>query len=111
MTATVDWDRVAQYVRARRQHLGIKQVASKVSPATWTNIENAKQESYKPFTLATIDRELRWPPGTVLHIGAGGEPPESDDDLAARVAIIERQLAELMMLVRQLPGIPQDGLG
>lgn len=104
-----DWHRVAEHVKARRQHLGITQKESKVAPATWTKLENAKETSYKSFTLARVEAELHWPPGTIAHIANGGDPPESDADVATRLAIVEGQVAELTRLVRLLPGMPKDG--
>lgn len=106
-----DWHRVAEHVRARRQHLGIMQKESKVAPATWTKLENAKETSYKSFTLARVEAELRWPPGTIAHIANGGAPPESDADVATRLSIVEDQVAELTRLLRQLPGMTQDDPG
>lgn len=109
-----DWQRVARYVQARRTRLGIKQTASKVSPATWTKIENAKQTSYKPFMLAAIEVELDWPSGTILDIAEGGVPPEEatemrltqiEDELLRQADELRRQadaIAKIERLLRSL---------
>lgn len=92
---TQDWGRVAEFVRARRNRLGIKQAAAGVSSATWTKIENAKAESYKPFVLARIEQALDWPSGTIMAIAAGGSPPTTGDDidLEDRVTRLEAEIA------------------
>ena len=79
MNETAAWDRLATLVKQRRQALDIKQDAvTGVSKATMSNIENAKQDSYKDFTLAALERALRWHPGSIGVVLDGGEPMPVD---------------------------------
>lgn len=95
-----DWERVANAVRERRTALGLSQSATKgVSPATWTKLENARQDSYKPFLLANVERVLQWPPGTIERLVRGEQPPEEDAErsasLEARVKRLEQRVEAL----------------
>jgi transcriptional regulator with XRE-family HTH domain len=62
----MNWQRVADVVRARRRELRLTQqdavirAGSGVSLAVWNNLENARQESYRPSTLAAVARALNW---------------------------------------------------
>lgn len=108
MTDT-DWSRVARYVKQRRNALGLKQKNTRdVSAAVWSKIENAGADSYKPFIIANIERTLRWPPGTIELIGAGGEPPDGQPDLEMRVEAMEDRLRRVEenvdRLLRRLGG-------
>lgn len=102
MTDT-DWGRVGRYVRERRMQLGLKQKQTPdVSAATWSKIENAAADSYKPFVLANIERTLGWPAGTIGLIGAGGEPPSETNDLATRVASLEERFTRIEQTLDRL---------
>jgi hypothetical protein len=104
MMASVDWQRVARHVRARRMKLGLKQRNTPdVSAATWSKIENGAQESYKPFVVANIERTLGWPSGTISDIGAGGSPPDDEGPtLGERVATLEQRFTQIEQTLARL---------
>lgn len=97
----MDWQRAAEEIRRRRVALGLSQKATEgVSPATWTKLENARQQSYKPFLLANVERVLQWPPGTIERIASGQDLPEGDPlpiamSLDQRVSRLEARLEQL----------------
>jgi transcriptional regulator with XRE-family HTH domain len=72
-----DWRRLADYVVARRVELGMRDrralaAATGVTERTLGKLENGQRVSAS--TLAVIENELGWPPGTGRRILAGGEP-------------------------------------
>ena len=72
-----DWRRLADYVVARRVELGMRErralaVATGVTDRTLGKLENGQRVS--PSTLAMIENELGWSPGSCRRILAGGEP-------------------------------------
>jgi hypothetical protein len=73
-----DWSRLARYVIDRRNELGLTQedvrAAGGPSTATLRNIEGALQDSYKPGSLAKLERVLGWATGSVRKILDGQEP-------------------------------------
>lgn len=72
-------DRLGGLVRQRRDALNLSQrVAANnadVSDETWLKIENGRKVSDR--SLAKAERALGWRPGTIDHILAGGDPPDS----------------------------------
>lgn len=106
--ATLDWQRVARFVRERRLRLALNQEDSRTSPSTWTKIENAKQNGYKPFTLGRIEADLQWPAGTIMNLAHGGNPPEVDTSGEDRIRALEAQVAELTRLVRRMGTVRGD---
>lgn len=73
-----DWLRVAQHVVDRRAALGLRQAdlaaAGKISVASVQDVEGGAKTRYRPTTLGGIERGLRWKPGSIKAILAGGEP-------------------------------------
>jgi len=72
-----DWRRLADYVVARRVELGMRErralaSATGVTDRTLGKLENGQRVS--PSTLAVIENELGWSPGSSRRILAGGEP-------------------------------------
>jgi hypothetical protein len=72
-----DWRRLADYVVARRVELGMRErralaAATGVTDRTLGKLENGHRVS--PSTLAVIENELGWLPGSCRRILAGGEP-------------------------------------
>ena len=72
-----DWRRLADYVVARRVELGMRDrralaVATGVTDRTLGKLENGHRVSAS--TLAVIENELGWSPGSSRRILAGGEP-------------------------------------
>lgn len=97
----LDWQRVAEAIRSRRVALGLSQRAAEgVSPATWTKLENAQQQSYKPFVLANVERVLQWPFGTIQDIAIGQSPPE--DERAEGSAPLEERVRSMEERLEQL---------
>lgn len=76
-----DWRRLATYVNKRRHLLGLTQqdIRSLGGPSTATMrlIEGALQDSYRPMVLSSLEKALRWAPGSIEAILAGGEPTPS----------------------------------
>ncbi len=72
-----DWRRLADYVVARRVELGMRDrralaVATGITDRTLGKLENGQRVSAS--TLAVIENELGWAPGSARHVLAGGEP-------------------------------------
>jgi transcriptional regulator with XRE-family HTH domain len=72
-----DWRRLADYVVARRVELGMRErralaAATGVTDRTLGKLENGHRVSAS--TLAVIENELGWAPGSCRRILAGSEP-------------------------------------
>jgi DNA-binding Xre family transcriptional regulator len=72
-----DWRRLADYVVARRVELGMRDrralaAATGITDRTVGKLEKGQRVS--PSTLAAIENELGWAPGSGRHVLAGGEP-------------------------------------
>jgi transcriptional regulator with XRE-family HTH domain len=84
-------DLLAAEVRKRRLALGISTVKELAELAGFTvktgsSIENARQDAYRPQTLAQLERALGWAPGSAQAVLDGGEPtllPLGDHPVAA----------------------------
>jgi Helix-turn-helix len=100
-----DWRRLADYVVARRVELGMRErralaAATGVTDRTLGKLENGHRVS--PSTLAVIENELGWSPGSCRRILAGGEP-----SLVA--ATYERQYSDPTLAhLASTPGLPPD---
>jgi len=100
-----DWRRLADYVVARRVELGMRErralaAATGVTDRTLGKLENGQQVS--PSTLAVIENELGWSPGSCRRILAGGGP-----SLAA--AADDGQYADpTLRHLANTPGLPPD---
>lgn len=72
------WERLASHILERRKALKVTQqdvrAAGGPSTATMRLLEGAHQDNYQPRILAQLERGLRWEPGSVRAILAGGEP-------------------------------------
>lgn len=81
----MNWERVAVAVRARRKELrltqgeAVQKAGSGVSLAVWNNLENCRQEAYRPSTLAAVARALNWTVDSIDRIGVGKEPIENGE--------------------------------
>jgi hypothetical protein len=75
---TQDWRLLADAVIKRRTDLGMTQqdvqAAGGPGTATLRNIEGAHQMSYRGVILGRLERVLRWEPGSIDAILAGGDP-------------------------------------
>jgi len=72
-----DWQRLADYVVARRVELGMRDrralaEVTGVTERTLGKLENGQRVS--PSTLGMIENRLGWAPGSCRRILAGGEP-------------------------------------
>src|SRR3984885_146878 len=72
-----DWERLGDYVVARRAALGMRDrrafaAATGITDRTLGKLENGKRVS--PSTLGAVENHLGWTPGSCRRILAGGEP-------------------------------------
>jgi transcriptional regulator with XRE-family HTH domain len=100
-----DWHRLADYIVARRVELGMRDrralaAATGVTDRTLGKLENGQRVS--PSTLAVIENELGWTPGSGRRVLAGGEP-----SLAAAAAESQYDDPTLRHLANT-PGLPPD---
>lgn len=100
-----DWPRLADYVVARRVELGMRDrralaAASGITDRTLGKLENGQRVSAS--TLAVIEHELGWSPGSARRVLAGGEPI-----LAAATGGDEYDDPTLRHLANT-PGLPPD---
>jgi transcriptional regulator with XRE-family HTH domain len=101
-----DWERLGDYVVARRTALGMKDrrafsAATGITDRTLGKLENGKRVSAS--TLGAVENHLGWSPGSCRRILAGGEPsvvsagesrPEYEDPTLQHIA--------------ETPGLPPD---
>ncbi|MEU8334875.1 helix-turn-helix transcriptional regulator [Micromonospora tulbaghiae] len=87
MVNTGEWNpTLGTYVRERRERLGMTVIEAAehagVARGTWINVESDSRKTL-PHNYAGIERALRWAPGSVRSILAGGSPtPLEGPDLA-----------------------------
>jgi len=79
-----DWQRLADYVIARRVELGMRDrrafaEVTGVTERTLGKLENGQRVS--PSTLGMVENRLGWAPGSCRRILAGGEPNVGSPDL------------------------------
>src|SRR5690349_12436922 len=81
--------RLGRLVKARRERLDLTHVqvqqAGGPSPASMQRIEQGRAGEMREATTAGIERALRWGPGSIAAVLAGGDPDE-DVDLHAGTA-------------------------
>jgi Helix-turn-helix len=101
-----DWQRLADYVVARRVELGMRDrrafaEATGVTERTLGKLENGQRVS--PSTLGMVENRLGWAPGSCRRILAGGEPNVGSPD---------RGQAEYedptLWHIASTPGLPPD---
>lgn len=72
------WVRLGELIQRRRVDLGFTQrdaaAMADVSATTWNLLELGKQTSYRPLTLAAVERTMRWATGSIAAVLAGSEP-------------------------------------
>jgi transcriptional regulator with XRE-family HTH domain len=100
-----DWPRLADYVVARRVELGMRDrralaAATGVTDRTLGKLENGQRVSAS--TLAVIENELGWAPGSARRVLAGSEP-----SLTAAAADTQYDDPTLRHLANT-PGLPPD---
>lgn len=98
--AAEDWQRLADYVIARREALGYKtrrQFADKLGgrPSLRTLSQLETGRSVDGNTLAAVQAQLGWGPGSCRRILAGGEPElAGDGDPPQRLTRLGQHLAQ-----------------
>jgi hypothetical protein len=105
MAEQEDWQRLGDYLVARRIALGMRDrralaAITGISDRTLGKAENGRRVSAS--TLGALDNHLGWAPGSCRRILAGGEPslpaatagPEYDDPTLQHIA--------------EVPGLPPD---
>jgi hypothetical protein len=101
-----DWERLGDYVVARRAALGMRDrrafaAATGITDRTLGKLENGKRVS--PSTLGAVENHLGWAPGSCRRILAGGEPvvtPEAPGQ--------PRYEDPTLQHIAETPGLPPD---
>jgi hypothetical protein len=101
-----DWERLGDYVVARRAALGMRDrrafaAATGVTDRTLGKLENGKRVS--PSTLGAVENHLGWAPGSCRRILAGGEPTVVPE--AAGQSLYEDPT---LQHIAETPGLPPD---
>lgn len=105
------WQRLADRVKSRRYDMHLTQTMlareARTSDRTIGALERAEHGTYQASTLRSISIALGWTPDSIDRVLAGEQPVEATDnaaapDLAAQVAILQRELAELRRVVEAL---------
>lgn len=107
------WERLAQLVRARREHEGWTQldVVTRGGPSLdrLQAVEAARHTRYSPRTLGKLERALGWGAGSIRAILEGGEPTLAQDDATPRresadeiAADVDADLAEIRDMLQQM---------
>jgi transcriptional regulator with XRE-family HTH domain len=107
MASGEDWRRLADAVVARRVEMGMRTrqalaEALQMSARNLGDIEKARRTSYDPATLARLEQVLRWEPGSVDAVLAGGDPKPAlemrQQDLAVDPRSLERYGDDLELM-------------
>jgi hypothetical protein len=91
------WRRLGEEVKRRRGFLGFKSrrefaAATDFPAKTLSDLEQAKRTTFTPDTLARLEAALRWEPGSVQAVLAGGDPKPALDAQLADLAVDPRSL-------------------
>jgi transcriptional regulator with XRE-family HTH domain len=108
----LDWQRVADAIRARLDELVLsqKQLAdmADVAPNTLANLLNARATSYRRHVLVKVSSALGWGANGLVRIGQGEDPDAVEADVAQSgddsdlLAALRRIEDELSAVRRQL---------
>jgi transcriptional regulator with XRE-family HTH domain len=101
-----DWRRLADYVVARRVELGMRDrrafaEATGVTERTLGKLEKGQRVSAS--TLAIVENQLGWAPGSYRRILAGGEPNAGSADPGA-----SEYEDPTLRHIASTPGLPPD---
>jgi len=104
--ADEDWQRLADYVVARRVELGMRDrralaESTGVTERTLGKLENGQRVS--PSTLGMVENRLGWAPGSCRRILAGGEPSAGQPNIG-QAEYEDPTLGHLA----STPGLPPD---
>jgi hypothetical protein len=103
--ADADWERLGDYVVARRAALGMRDrrafaAATGITDRTLGKLENGKRVSAS--TLGAVENHLGWAPGSCRRILAGGEPSAQGGGGPPRYA------DPTLQHIAETPGLPPD---
>jgi hypothetical protein len=103
-----DWQRLADFVIARRTELGMRDRralanVTGVTDRTLGKLENGQRVSAS--TLGSIENHLGWVPGSCRRILAGGEPVTGP---AARADVVADYDDPTLAHLASTPGLPPD---
>ena len=106
MAEQENWERLADYVVARRIGLGMRDrralaAVTGISDRTLGKAENGRRVSAS--TLGALENHLGWAPGSCRRILAGGEPI-----LAVAVAASPEYDDPTLQHIAEVPGLPPD---
>lgn len=101
-----NWERLGDYVVARRTALGMRDrrafaAATGVTDRTLGKLENGKRVSAS--TLGAVENHLGWAPGSCRRILTGGEPV-----LVSGSASHSRYEDPTLQYIAETPGLPPD---
>jgi hypothetical protein len=104
--ADANWERLGDYVVARRAALGMRDrrafaAATGVTDRTLGKLENGKRVSAS--TLGAVENQLGWAPGSCRRILAGGEPA-----VAPGGASHSEYEDPTLQHIAETPGLPPD---
>ncbi len=104
--ADEDWQRLGDYVVARRIALGMRDrrslaVATGVTERTLGKVETGRRVSAS--TLGALDNHLQWAPGSCRQLLAGGEPV-----IAPAGASLPHYDDPTLQHIAEVPGLPPD---
>lgn len=96
----MNWTRLAQLARERREELGLHQqdvvdaAGTGLSLAVLSQLENGRNDNPRTSTLMALDRGLQWKAGSAKAILGGGDPVTLVDDIReARTRLLGAQVA------------------
>src|ERR1700728_4454838 len=106
LMADANWQRLGDYVVARRTALGMRDrrafaAATGVTDRTLGKLENGKRVSAS--TLGAVENELGWAPGSSRRILAGGEPTAMPGGASP-----SRYSDPTLQHIAETPGLPPD---
>lgn len=106
LMADANWQRLGDYVVARRAALGMRDrrtfaAATGVTDRTLGKLENGKRVSAS--TLGAVENQLGWAPGSCRRILAGGEPTAVPGG-----ASLSRYSDPTLQHIAETPGLPPD---
>jgi len=101
-----NWERLGDYVVARRTALGMRDrrafsAATGVTDRTLGKLENGKRVSAS--TLGAVENHLGWAPGCCRRILTGGEPVMVSADVSQ-----SRYEDPTLQHIAETPGLPPD---
>src|ERR1700734_4452820 len=106
LMADANWQRLGDYVVARRAALGMRDrrafaAATGITDRTLGKLENGKRVS--PSTLGAVENHLGWTPGSCRRILADGDPV-----VTSEAAGQSRYEDPTPQYIAQTPGLPPD---